>query len=232
VLRRFPLTIVLLREPSGTAVPQLRLKIDPGSRTTGLALVNDVSGQVVWAGELTHRGHLVRERLQKRRDRRHSRRQRHTRYRPRRFLNRRRKQGWLPPSLESRIANVLTWVVRLQRWCPTFAISLELVKFDTQLLQHPEIGGVAYQQGELAGYEVRQYLLEKFQHQCAYCGISRVPLEVEHIVPIARGGADRVANLTLACHACNQQKGQQAAVEFAPPRCRPERKLHSKMRRP
>jgi 5-methylcytosine-specific restriction endonuclease McrA len=217
VLRRYPFTLMLVCEPSGTVVPSLRLKIDPGSQTTGLALVNETSGEVVWAGELTHRGHQVREGLQKRRARRRSRRQRHTRYRPRRFLNRRRKPGWLPPSLESRLANVLTWVVRLQHWCPIGAISLELVKFDPQLLQNAEISGVAYQQGELAGYEVRQYLLEKFQRQCAYCGTSGVPLEVEHIIPTSRGGSDRVCNLTLACHPCNQRKGQQTAVEFGHP---------------
>jgi len=34
--------------------------------------------------------------------------------------------------------------------------------FDTQKLQNPEISGVEYQQGELFGYEVREYLLEKW----------------------------------------------------------------------
>jgi 5-methylcytosine-specific restriction endonuclease McrA len=217
VLRRFPFTLVLVREPSGTAVPPLRLKIDPGSTTTGLAVVNDAVGQVVWAGELTHRGHQVRKGLQKRRAYRRSRRQRHTRYRPARYDNRRRRDGWLPPSLESRLTNVLTWVRRLCRWCPTSAISLELLKFDTQLLQDPEISEVAYQQGELAGYEVRQYLLEKFGHRCAYCGKAETPLEIEHLVPTSRGGSDRVSNLTIACHPCNQAKGNRTAEEFGHP---------------
>ena len=175
VLRRFPFTLVLVQEPSRTSVPPIRLKIDPGSKTTGLALVNDATGQVIWAGELTHRGQQVREGLQRRRACRRSRRQRHTRYRARRFDNRRRRDGWLPPSLESRMANLLTWVTHLCRCCPVGAISLELVKFDTQLLQNPEITSVAYQQGELAGYEIRQYLLEKFGHRCAYCGTTTFP---------------------------------------------------------
>jgi 5-methylcytosine-specific restriction endonuclease McrA len=208
---------MLLQEASGTIVPPLRLKIDPGSKTTGLAIVKETTGEVVWAATLEHRGQQVTEALTKRRACRRSRRQRHTRYRPSRFLNRRRKQGWLPPSLQSRLANVLTWVVRLQHWCPIGALSLELVKFDTQLLQNPEISGVAYQRGELAGYEVRQYLLEKFQHRCAYCGTTGVPLEMEHIVPSSRGGSDRVANLTIACHECNQAKGHQTAAEFGHP---------------
>jgi len=214
VLRRYPFTLILLRKPSGTTVPPLRLKIDPGSRTTGLAIVNEASGEVIWAGELRHRGQQVTEALTKRRDCRRSRRQRHTRYRSQRFLNRRRRDGWLPPSLESRLANVLTWVARLQRWCPISMLSLELVKFDTQLLQNSEISGVAYQQGELAGYEIRQYLLEKFEHRCVCCGKSGIPLEIEHIIPTSRGGSDRVSNLTIACHACNQAKGNRTAAEF------------------
>ena len=55
---------------------------------------------------------------------RRGRRQRHTRYRQPRFANRRRGDGWLPPSLESRVSNVLTWIARLRRWCPVGALSL------------------------------------------------------------------------------------------------------------
>jgi hypothetical protein len=157
VWRRYPFTLIL-KEVRSHPVPQpLRLKIDPGSQTTGLAVLDDSSGQVVWAGELSHRGQQVRENLTQRRACRRARRQRHTRYRPKRFDNRHRRDRWVPPSLESRIANVLTWVQRLRRWCPVTAISLELVKFDTQQLQNLEISGALYQQGELAGYEVRQY---------------------------------------------------------------------------
>ncbi len=131
VLRRYPFTLIL-KDPQPAAIQQpLHLKIDPGSKTTGIAVVNDVTGQVVWAAELEHRGQQVKERLDQRRICRRSRRQRHTRYRQHRFSNRIRPKGWLPPSLESRLANVLTWVDRLRKWCPIAEISLELVKFDT-----------------------------------------------------------------------------------------------------
>jgi 5-methylcytosine-specific restriction endonuclease McrA len=97
------------------------------------------------------------------------------------------------------------------------ALSQELVKFDTQALVQPEISGVEYQQGTLAGYEVREYLLEKWGRRCAYCGVSGVPLQIEHIVPTARGGSDRVSNLTLACGPCNTRKGPETAAEFGHP---------------
>ena len=217
VWRREPFSIILKRAVPDANPEPLRAKLDPGSKVTGLALVNDRTGQVIWAAELTHRGQRIHEALLARRALRRGRRGRHTRYRPARFDNRRRSEGWLPPSLDSRISNVLTWVARLRRLAPVTAVSQELVRFDTQLLEHPEITGIEYQQGELAGYEVREYVLEKFGRKCAYCSAQNVPLQVEHIVPKARGGSDRVSNLTIACEPCNQAKGSRTAEEFGHP---------------
>jgi 5-methylcytosine-specific restriction endonuclease McrA len=214
VFRRFPFTLILKEDRAVTEPQPLRVKIDPGSRTTGIALVNDTTGEVVFAAELTHRGQQIRDALLSRRQIRRNRRNRKTRYRPARFLNRRRETGWLPPSLVSRIANTVTWVKRLMSLAPIGAISQELVRFDTQLMQNSEISGIEYQQGELAGYEVREYLLEKWGRKCAYCGATNVPLQVEHIIPRARGGTNRVSNLTLACEPCNLSKGTRTAAEF------------------
>jgi hypothetical protein len=175
IFLHYPFTIILKpKVPVGTQLPlvfkeptalpiqsHLRLKIDPGSKTTGLAIVNDITGEVVFAAELTHRGAQIKAALESRRALRRNRRQRKTRYRVPRFLNRRRPDGWLAPSLQHRVETTLTWVQRLQRLCPISALSQELVRFDTQLMQNPEIAGVEYQQGALAGYEVREYLLEK-----------------------------------------------------------------------
>src|SRR5207248_7824827 len=104
-------------------------------------------------------------------------------------------------------ANILTWVQRLSKLAPITALSQELVKFDLQQMENPEISGVQYQQGTLLGYEVRHYLLEKWDRACSYCGIKGVPLQVEHIQAKANGGTDRVSNLCLACDPCNQAKG-------------------------
>ncbi len=216
VYRRYPFTLILKRQVDAPTVSALRLKVDPGAKTTGLALVNDATGEVVWAAELSHRGASIKKRMDGRRDVRRKRRSRKTRYRQPRFRNRKRarSKGRLPPSLESRVANVLTWVERLRRLCPIGAISMELVKFDTQAMQDPEITGMQYQQGERMGYEVREYLLEKWGRRCAYCGAKDVPLEIEHILCRARGGTQRVSNLTLACEPCNVKKGTQLIEDF------------------
>ncbi len=217
VFRYHPFTIILKAAVPTARTPPLRLKIDPGSKTTGLALVDDAMGAVVFAAELHHRGALIKQRLLARRAVRRSRRHRKTRHRPRRFLNRRRRTDWLPPSLASRVANIITWVNRLRRLAPVGSLSLELVRFDTQKLQNAEITDVEYQQGELVGYEVREYLLEKWSRRCAYCGVSGVSLQIEHIVPRSRGGSNRISNLALACRSCNQQKANRTAAEFGHP---------------
>ena len=214
VFKRYPFTIILKREVVSPVLEPLRLKIDPGSKTTGLALVHDSSGEVVFAAELSHRGQAIKQYLLDRRKVRRSRRQRHTRYRKPRFKNRRRPDGWLAPSLESRVHNIVTWVKRVMRLCPITALSLELVKFDLQALETPEISGVEYQQGTLAGYELREYLLEKWHRTCAYCGAQDVPMQVEHIQSSAKGGSNRVSNLCLACEACNIKKGTQDIGTF------------------
>jgi 5-methylcytosine-specific restriction endonuclease McrA len=145
---------------------------------------------------------------------RRGRRSRNLRYRAPRFLNRTKPEGWLPPSLRSRVQHIETWARRLQRWCPVVAGDLELVRFDMQAMQNPEISGTEYQQGTLAGYEVKNYLLEKWSRKCAYCDAENVPLNIDHVIPRSRGGSDRVSNLTLACIPCNQAKGSLPVREF------------------
>ncbi|MCB9436420.1 MAG: HNH endonuclease [Anaerolineales bacterium] len=218
VFRRYPFTIILKERAGGHTQP-VQVKLDPGSQTTGIAVVADFKRCVccLWAAELQHRGQQICDRLLRRRQLRRGRRSRKLRYRPARFSNRQRPDGWLAPSLMSRVHNIQTWVRWLMRYLPVTHLAMELVKFDTQAMVNPEINGVEYQQGELMGYEVQEYLFGKFGRQCVYCGVKNVPLEVEHIIPKARGGSNRVSNLTVACHACNQSKGNQTAAEFGYP---------------
>ncbi|MEG4572525.1 RNA-guided endonuclease IscB [Microcoleus sp. N3A4] len=211
VFRRYPFTIIIAKEVQDTP-ESLTLKLDPGSKTTGIALLKN--DKLIWAAELTHRGATIKDALLSRRQLRRRRRNRKTRYRKPRFLNRIRPQGWLAPSLQHRVDTTFTWVNRISRYAPVSSLVQELVRFDLQLMQNPEINGVEYQQGKLQGYEVRQYLLNKFNHQCVYCGAKDTKLEVEHIHPRSKGGYNRVSNLALACHPCNQRKGNQDIKDF------------------
>jgi len=227
VHRLVPFTIRLLdREQEDCALQPVRLKLDPGSRVTGVALVRESeevdantgevqrSAHVLFLAELVHRGDAIRAALRRRAAFRRRRRCANLRHRQSRCDNRTRRNGWLPPSLQHRVDTITSWVRRLCRWVPVSALSLELVRFDTQALQNPEISGIEYQQGTLAGCEVREYLLEKWGRKCAYCDAENVPLEIDHIHPRSKGGSDRVSNLTLACRPCNQRKANRDVVEF------------------
>ncbi|MBE9233780.1 RRXRR domain-containing protein [Cuspidothrix issatschenkoi LEGE 03284] len=214
IFRQFPFTIILKKSCPDSPVSPLRLKIDPGAKFTGMALVNDSTGEVIFAAELKHRGFAIRDALTSRKQLRHSRRVRKTRYRQPRFLNRTRPEGWLAPSLQSRVENIKTWVERLRKLAPIETISQELVRFDMQLMANPDIQGKEYQQGTLAGYETREYLLEKWGRQCAYCGVKDVPFQIEHIHPRAKGGSNSITNLTLSCEKCNTKKGTKDIKDF------------------
>lgn len=211
VFRLYPFTIILKEATEENPEP-LELKIDPGSKTTGLAILQ--GDKVIFGAELTHRGPAIKASLESRRALRRGRRNRHTRYRQPRFLNRTRPNGWLAPSLMHRVETILTWVRKLIRFAPIGSISQELVRFDFQQIENPEISGVEYQQGELQGYEVREYLLNKWDRKCSYCGVENTPLQVEHIHPKSKGGTNRISNLCLACEKCNQAKGTQPIEQF------------------
>lgn len=212
VFRRYPFTIILREKVMDIAPKTLTLKLDPGSKTTGIALLQ--GPKVLFGAELTHRGQAIKLSLESRRSIRRSRRNLHTRYRPARFLNRVRPKGWLAPSLQHRVETITTWVNKLIRFAPIGLIVQELVRFDLQKMENPEISGVEYQQGTLLGYEVREYLLNKWDRKCAYCGIDNVPLQIEHIHPKAKGGTNRLSNLCLACEKCNTKKGTQYIEKF------------------
>lgn len=212
VFRRYPFTIILKKEYPNTPVQDVDLSLDPGSKVTGIAIKQ--GNKVIFGAELQHRGQQIKEALLSRRQLRRGRRNRKTRYRQARFLNRTRPEGGLAPSVKHRVLTTLTWVLKFIKLAPIGNINQELVRFDTQLMHNPEISGVDYQQGELHGYEVREYLLEKWNRKCAYCDAVNVPLEVEHIHPKAKGGSNRVSNLTIACLPCNRKKGTQLITDF------------------
>ena len=211
VFRQFPFTIILKKEVTANPEP-IEAKIDAGSKTTGLALVQ--GEKFIFGAELSHRGQAIKNSLESRRSLRRNRRNRKTRYRQARFLNRTRPKGWLAPSLKHRVLTIMTWVRKFIKFAPIGSIVSELVKFDLQQIENPEISGIEYQQGELLGYEVREYLLEKWDRKCAYCGAENVPLQVEHIHPKSKGGSNRISNLCLACEPCNLKKGVQSIADF------------------
>ncbi len=223
--RMFPMVVILKDIDVRTftqPLPEYRLKIDPGAKYDGFAIIDPVRDTVVFTLQVEHRAGQVKQNLDARRQARRNRRSRETVYRKNKFaqggtFTQTGNEGKFPPSIQSILANTETWVKRLSRWVNLTSVSLEAVRFDTQLLDDPAIEGKEYQQGTLLGTEIREYLLDRYQHTCQYCGgVSGDPvLEWEHIRPRSRGGSDSIKNATLACHRCNQDKGSMTPEEWA-----------------
>ena len=197
-------------------VDGVQLNIDPGAKATGLAVVSETpDGRRAHALiELRHRGSRVHNKMDRRRAFRRGRRGR-IRNRQPRFDNRTRPAGWLPPSINTRLANTETWIRRLRELFPVTFVRVEVARFDTQLMADAEVHGRQYQQGDLLGWQLRSYVFHRDGGRCVYCGNARAErYELEHIVPRSHGGSDRASNLAVSCRDCNVRKGNQPIEQF------------------
>ena len=223
VVRRTPFTIQLTYE-STTYTQPVSLGIDTGSKHIGVSAATEDTE--LYAGEVELRDDISGN-LTARRQYRRGRRSRKTRYRKPRFDNRVRSKhkGWLAPSVEAKIGTHIRVIRDICKILPVSSITIEVAAFDTQKMRDPEISGIEYQQGTLMGYEVREYLAEKFGHRCCYCGKPQgngVRFEVEHLTPKIRGGSSRIINLGWSCHDCNEKKSTMTCEEFGHPEVRME----------
>ncbi len=193
------------------------LGIDSGYKNVGFSAVTDkrelISGEAAIRTDIPD---LNVEKSMYRRGRRNK-----LWYRQPRFMNRgNNREEWFAPSIEHKLQTHVRLIEKLKGILPISKIVIEVASFDTQKMRNPEISGIEYQQGELQGYEIREYLLEKFHRKCAYCGKTNVPLEIEHLTPKSMGGSNTVDNLAIACHSCNQKKNNLTAEEFGHPEVR------------
>ena len=207
-----PFTIQLDYEPDTHVIQPMTLGVDSGAIHSGYSVVNEqrefYNSEVIARDNISY---CISDRSMYRRNRR----SRKTRYRKPRFNNRKnKKKGWLPPSLEQKVAVQLNEIDHLHRHFPIETIIVEVAEFDIQKIKNPNISGKEYQQGTLQGYNIRNYLLEKHGRRCFYCNKEVSTFEVEHMIPKAKGGSNRIDNLTLSCHNCNQKKGTLTAEEF------------------
>ncbi len=206
---------LLDRTRAQSSVQDVAVNIDPGAQTTGIAVVADdtVGNRTVLAAlEIKHRAFTMKATLTKRRAYRRTRRGR-LRFRPKRFNNRRRKPGTLPPSVDSLRTDTMRVVRILKTMYPVTRIRIERNKFDPQLMKNPDIQGIEYQRGTLFGWQVRAYILERDQGRCVYCRRSKVRLELDHVRPRATG-SDRVNNLVACCRDCNIKKANRPIEQF------------------
>ena len=208
----YPFTIRLKDNSCGSKDRAYTVKLDPGSKHTGIAITDD-NNQVVVLAELEHRGHIIKRIIDKRRLVRRSRRQRNTRYRPARFLNRTRPEGWLAPSVKSRADNVINFIKKYKKLININKVMVENVSFDTaQMTSDTKLWGSDYQQGNLYQTELRSFIFSRSEGKCVYCGAKAE--EIDHVVPRSNGGTNSTYNLVAACRSCNEKKSNLTLKAF------------------
>ena len=208
----YPFTIRLRDNSCVSKDRAYTVKIDPGSRHTGVAIVDD-KDQVVMLAEIEHRGHIIKRNMDSRRAARKSRRQRKTRYRPARFLNRTKPKGWLAPSVKSRADNVINFAKKYKKLLNINKVMIENVSFDTaQMSSNNCLIGTAYQQGPLYQNKLRSFIFSRSSGKCVYCGAKAE--EIDHVIPRAKGGTDSTYNLVASCKVCNQMKSNLTLKDF------------------
>lgn len=206
-----PFTIQLVYGSSGYT-QETKLGIDLGSKHVGIAITSQ--DRVLTKGEIELRQD-VKSLLNTRRIYRRSRRNRKTRYRKPRFQHRKRHEGWLPPSIQSRVENTFFWMDKFQSLVPKVSLSIEVGKFDPHKMINPEIQGVEYQQGQTYSYhDVRYYVFARDLYTCQVCKQKNKILNTHHIVYRTYGGTNRADNLISVCTDCHTHENHQPGAMF------------------
>ncbi len=141
---------------------------------------------------------------------RKSRRSRKTWYRPVRFSNRKKEDGWVAPSLQNKEDSHIRIIEELEQILPVNDMVIEVASFDIQKIKNPEIEGVEYQQGEQKGFwNEREYVFHRDSHTCQYCkGKSKDKILETHHLQSRQTGGNRPDNLITLCKTCHKKVSQ------------------------
>ena len=202
VVKRTPFVIQLL-QATGETVQPVTLGVDSGFLNVGLSGVTEK--QEVYAAEVELRSDIVKLNAERRQYRR-ARRFRKTRYRKPRFLNRRKGEGWLAPSIQHKLDSHVRLIERVRGLLPVSAVVVEVAAFDIHKIKNPEIEGEGYQQGEQMGFwNVREHVLHRDGHNCVNCrGKSKDKVLNVHHIESRQIGGDRPENLATLCKTCHK----------------------------
>ena len=201
VIKTCPFTIQLAYD-STHYTQEITLGVDSGSKHIGLSATT--KSKVLVESDIELRNDIVNL-LSTRRQNRRARRNRKTRHRKIRFDNRRRKEGWLAPSIQNKVDSHLTVIRKVHEILPVTKIIVEVASFDIQKIKNPAISGTEYQQGEQLGFwNVREYVLFRDGHTCQCCkGKSKDKILNVHHIESRKTGGDAPNNLITLCETCH-----------------------------
>ena len=208
VIKNYPF-VIQLTESTGEQIQECSLGIDSGAKNVGFSVITDkkeiVSGTLI----LDQR---TSERLTEKRIYRHIRRNRLW-YRKPRFNNRKKSDGWLPPSVQRKFNTHISLINKLKKLIPIKRVTVEVGNFDIQKINNPEIEGVEYQQGDLFGYRnIKNFLMHRENGKCQLCGKESSKdnkFHIHHIISRKDGGTNSQKNLALLHEKCHKKLHKQ-----------------------
>lgn len=203
VVQAKPFTIQLLYETSDFTQP-LTLGVDSGFLNIGFSVISEKKELICGEVKLLQG---VKDRLQEKSNYRRNRRS-HLRYRKPKFNNRKRKEGWLAPSIQHKLDAHIRFIEQLRKILPITSISIEVANFDIQKIKNPNIQGKEYQNGEQKDFwNLREYILHRDNHECQNPNCKNKDenpiLNVHHIIYRSEGGTDTPRNLITLCNKCH-----------------------------
>ena len=195
--------VVQLDYDSTTYTQDVNLGIDAGSKHIGVSASSEKKEML--AAQVELRSDIVKL-LSTRRELRRTRRNRKTRYREVRFDNRKKRDGWLAPSVEQKIESHLKVIRLVHKLLPITKTTIEVGQFDAQKIKNPDINCDEYQQGEQMGFwNVREYVLARDGHKCVHCkGKSKDPILNVHHLESRKTGGNSPSNLVTLCETCHK----------------------------
>jgi len=201
VIKRCPFTIQLLYS-STNYTQDINLGVDTGSKHIGISVTT--KDKVLFESDVELRNDIVGL-LSTRRQNRRTRRNRKTRYRKPRFNNRKRKDGWLAPSVQNKVDTHLMVIRKVHEILPISKIIVEVASFDIQKIKNPSIAGTDYYEGEQLGFwNVREYVLFRDEHTCQCChGKSKDKVLNVHHIESRKTGGNASNNLITLCETCH-----------------------------
>lgn len=202
VVKLYPFTIQL-NFGCENQVQEISLGVDSGYSNIGISYVTSkkelISATIILDNKTSSR---LTERRMYRRGRRNK-----LWYRKPRFLNRKKKEGWLPPSVKRRYDAHLRIINLLKSILPITKVTVEIAKFDIQKIENEEITGMDYQQGDMYGYQNKKsYLLAREKGICQLCKREFEKgdkLHVHHCKQRSENGSNKVSNLAILHEKCH-----------------------------
>ena len=207
VVKRFPFTIQLTFKCKNK-IQDINLGVDTGYGNIGFSAITEKEELISGTVKLDSR---TSKRLTEKRMYRKNRRNRLW-YREPRFNNRKRKEGWLPPSIQRRYNTHLNLISRLKKILPISQIIIEIAKFDIQKIENSKIAGKEYQQGNLYEYQnVRNYLMSREKGLCQLCkkDFKGQSSHIHHCKPKNEVGSNRPENLAILHKKCHKKLHEQ-----------------------